>query len=374
MVRPDHVLRGCKRCDYSERLHLPPLSKKIIYLDQFFFSAAFRERDARFLEAAELIKRATANQVLLAPFSSIHEDETHQWRGFDGRNKDDLMQFIKATSRGHEFEPNYSVEHDQILVAFDSFLENGSREFSIDRRLALRSDVDHWEDYFRIDVGGYRGNIELIRDLKNQGIDGLVNDVFPAWRNSTSSFSEHVLVERRDSAKFYLQFYFDYLKRIAAGDYTAMFDSPIASMIVQDMLQVLPKDMEFTDKLTRVKEFFASDHFANAPNEWISPRIFAVLREQVRNGAYQNPEDARKRLFGFMNDVKHISVYSPFVDAMVVDQPMAAILSDGRVNIAQRYGTRIYSLNNWSDLLAWLQSLIDSISPEHQRGLEIAYP
>jgi len=164
------------------------------------------------------------------------------------------------------------------------------------------------------------------------------------------------------------------LKRIAAGDYNAMFDSPIASMIVQDMLQLLPGEMDLIQKLRRVNEFFASDHFANAPNEWISPRIFAVLREQVRNGAYQNPEDSKRRLFGFLNDVKHISVYSPFVDAMVVDQPMAAILGDGRVNIANRYGTQIYSLNNWPDLLSWLQSLIDSMSAEHRRGLEIAYP
>ncbi len=374
MVRPDHVLRGCKRCDHSERIYLPPLSKKIIYLDQFFFSAAFRERDVRFLEAADLIKHATANQVLLAPFSSIHEDETHQWRGFDGRNKEDLMQFIKATSRGHEFEPNYRVEHDQILEAFESFLANKPSDFLIDRRMALRSDVDHWEDYFRIDVGGYRGNIELIRDLKNEGIEGLIDMVFPAWRLSTSTFNEHIEIERRDSAKFYLQFYFDYLKRIAVGDYNAMFDSPIASMIVRDMLQVLPEDMDLLEKLRRVNQFFASDHFASAPNEWISPRIFSVLREQVRNGAYKNPEDAKKRLFGFLNDVKHISVYSPFVDAMVVDQPMAAIVGDGRVNIANRYGTKIFSLNNWPDLLAWLRSLTDSISTEHRRGLEVAYP
>ena len=85
-------------------------------------------------------------------------------------------------------------------------------------------------------------------------------------------------------------------------------------------------------------------------------------------------EDAKKRLFGFLNDVKHISVYSPFVDAMVVDQPMAAIVGDGRVNIANRYGTKIFSLNNWPDLLAWLRSLTDSISTEHRRGLEVAYP
>lgn len=342
MVRPDHVLRGCKHCDYSERLPLPPLSKKIIYLDQFFFSAAFRERDSRFLEAAELIRGATASQVLLAPFSSIHEDETHQWRGFDGRNKEDLMQFIKATSRGHEFEPSYRVEHDQILEAFESFLKGRPSAFHIHRRLALRSDVDHWEDYFRIEVGGYRGDIELIRELKNQSIDSLIDDVFPAWRTSEVSFDEHVEIERRDAARYYLKFYLDYLKRITSGDYNALFDSPIASMIVQDMLHVLPEDMEFSHKIRRIHEFFASDHFANAPNEWISPRIFAVLREQVRNGAYRNPEESKRRLFGFLNDVKHISIYSPFVDAMVVDQPMAAILADGRVNIAGRYDTRVF--------------------------------
>lgn len=374
MVRSDHVLRGCKRCDYSERIYLPPLDKKIIYLDQFFFSAAFRERDARFVEAAELIKRATSDQVLLAPYSSIHEDETHQWRGFDGHSKEDLMQFIKATSRGHEFEPSYSVEHDQILRAFDSFLSNDASDFEIDRRLAIRSDVNHWEDYFRIDVGGYRGNIELIRDLKNQGIDGLVDTVFPAWRASTASFDENVIIELRDAAKFYFKFYFDYLGRIASGDYDAMFDSPIASMVVQDMLQILPDGMEFPEKIKRIGEFFESAYFASAPNEWISVRIFSVLREQVRNGAFSNADEARRRLSGFLNDVKHISVYAPFVDAIVVDQPMAAILRDGRVNIPDRYGTRIYSLSNWQTFIAWLQQLIDSPSPEHKRALALAYP
>lgn len=374
MVRSDHVLRGCKRCDYSERIYLPPLDKKIIYLDQFFFSAAFRERDTRFIEVAELIKRATSDQVLLAPYSSIHEDETHQWRGFDGHSKEDLMQFIKATSRGHEFEPSYSVEHDQLLRAFESFLSNDASDFEIDRRLAIRSEVNHWEDYFRIDVGGYRGNIELIRDLKNQGVSGLVETVFPAWRASTASFDENVQIELRDAAKFYFKFYFDYLRRIAAGDYDAMFDSPIASMIVQDLLQVLPDGMDFPAKIKRIEAFFESAHFANAPNEWISVRIFSVLREQVRNGAFSDADEARRRLSGFLNDVKHISVYAPFVDAIVVDQPMAAILRGGRVNIPARYGTRIFSLSNWEAFIAWLQQLIESPSPEHRQALALAYP
>ena len=374
MVRKDHVLRGCKRCRYSERVLLPPLAKQIIYLDQFFFSTAFREGDSRFLEAAELIKGATAGQVLLAPFSSIHEDETHQWRGYDGRKKEDLMQFIKATSHGHKFEPNYTVEHDQILDAFESFLAGSTSEFVLDRQIALSADVDQWEDYFRIEVGGYRGNIELIRDLKKQGIDVLIDSVFPAWRSSIATFDKNVEIERRESARCYLKLYDDYIKRIDSGDYDALSDSPVESMIVRDMLRSLPDGTDTPEKFRRVNEFFASDHFANAPNGWISSRIFSVLREQVRNGAYRSPEESKRRLFGFPNDVKHISIYAPFVNAIVVDQPMAAILADGRVNVASRYGTRVFSLNNWQELLAWLQSLIDSMSTEHRRGLELAYP
>lgn len=374
MIQSDHILRGCKRCDYSTRIYLPPLNKKIIYLDQFFFSAAFRERDIRFVEAAELIKRATSNQVLVAPYSSIHEDETHQWRGFDGRSKEDLMQFIKATSRGHEFRPHYSVEHDQLLRAFRSFLSNDSNNFKIDRHLALQSDVNHWEDYFRIDVGGYRGNIELIRDLKSQGVNVLVDTVFPAWRKSTASFDENVQIELRDSAKSYFKFFFEYIQRIAVGEYDAIFDSPIASKVVQDMLQVLPDGLELPEKINRIQEFFDSAHFANAPYEWISVRIFTVLREQVRNGAFSDADEARRRLSGFLNDVKHISVYAPFVDAIVVDQSMAAIIRDGRVNITARYGTRIFSLSNWDTFIAWLQELINSPSPEHRRALALAYP
>lgn len=374
MIVRDHVLRGCKACSFSQHVPLPTLSKKIIYLDQFFFSAAFREKDERFVAAAALIKQATANQLLLAPYSSIHEDETHQWRGFNGQTKDELMEFIKATSRGHDFEPAYRVEHDQVLDAFQSFLNGNPSAFSLNQRTALRSDINYWEDYFRIEVGSYRGDIELIRQLKNDSVEELVRSAFPGWRNSHASFDEHVQLEIRDAAKAYIKLYIDYVARIIAGDYDAIFDSPIVSMIVQDMMDVLPGDLELEAKISKIKGFFGSEHFSNIPNEWISARMFAVLRGQVKAGAYANPDEAIRRLSGFFQDVKHISIYAPYVDAIVVDQPMASILNDGRLDVPGRYGTRVYSLNNWGQLIEWLQSLIDSMTAEHKAGLAVAYP
>lgn len=374
MLVRDHVLRGCKSCQYSQRIPLPNLSKKIIYLDQFFFSAAFREKDERFVAAATLIKKATAHQLLLAPYSSVHEDETHQWRGYNGQTKDDLMEFIKATSRGHDFEPAYRIEHDQVLDAFQSFVDGKPSALPLNQKTALRSNIHHWEDYFRIEVGSYCGDIELIRQLKDDSVEELVRTAFPSWRSSNATFDEHVQLEIRDAAKAYIKFYLDYVARIIAGDYNAVFDSPIVSMIVQDMMDLLPRASDTDAKILTIKNFFSSEHFSNIPNEWISARIFAALRGQVKAGAYGNPDDAIRRLSGFFQDVKHISIYAPYVDAIVVDQPMASILNDGRVHISSLYGTRIFSLNNWDQLMNWLQSLIDSMTPEHRHGLALAYP
>lgn len=83
-VRGNHVLRGCKICKYSTNVWLPEVRKNVIYLDQFFFSGAFRAGEKRFLDAAQRIKHLSSLQLLVAPFSSIHEDETHQWREYGG--------------------------------------------------------------------------------------------------------------------------------------------------------------------------------------------------------------------------------------------------------------------------------------------------
>jgi hypothetical protein len=103
------VIQGCMKCKYRQTVWLPEIRKKVLYLDQFFFSHAFKKKDSRFVKAAQWIQRLSALQLLVAPFSSVHEEETHQWRGYDGKKKEDLMEFIKKTSCGHEFKPAYSV-------------------------------------------------------------------------------------------------------------------------------------------------------------------------------------------------------------------------------------------------------------------------
>jgi len=372
-VRGGHVLRGCMSCRFSTTVPLPASCKKILYLDQFFFSGAFREGDPRFTKAAQRIREISALQLLAVPFSSIHEDETHQWRGFNGKSKDDLMEFIKETSRGHRFEPSYDVEETQIVRAFQAFLQRKFPDFELQQREAIPDDIHEWDNYFRIDVGRHINDVELMRELKRESVQSLV-DLFPAWQQSTNTFDQDVAIELREASKNYLNSYLRYAARIATGDFAALLNAPIMATVVESLLQHLPNDMPPDDSLKKIGEFFRSKYFAEIPYQWLSVRVFAVLKDMVKRGAYRNTEEALQRLSGFFQDTTHVSIYAPYCDAFVMDKAMAALVTDRRLALEARFGVKVFSLNNWDEFLAWLDALEAGMSQEHQDGLAAAYP
>jgi hypothetical protein len=367
------LLRGCQRCDYRTSVYLPAIRKQVIYLDQFFFSHAFRGGDARFLEAADRIKRMTHLQLLVSPYSSVHEDETHQWRGYKDKTRDDLMEFIKSTSHGVTFERAYRIERTQVVKAFSAFLSNASVEYALESRDAIRGELDKWDSYFRIDVGTYTRDIELKRRLKTEAVRDLVI-LFDQWAQSTETFEQHVAIEMRDAGRLYVQAYLQMAGRIARGDFTAIIDTPITATVVEHMLELVPASIMGPDRIQRCMDFFNSAYFAKVPNEWISARLFATLRDMVKRGAYSDRDEAKKRLTGIFDDIAHVSMYAPYCDAFVMDTPMAELVRQPTVSLEQRYGVKVFSLRNWDALFAWLDQLAASISDGHRAALAAVYP
>jgi hypothetical protein len=56
-----------------------------------------------------------------------------------------------------------------------------------------------------------------------------------------------------------------------------------------------------------------------------------------------------------------------------MDNPMAEIVGRESVGLADRYGVRVFSRNNWDEFLAWLKDLKGSMSAEHKEGVRVAY-
>lgn len=367
------LLRGCQRCNYKALVPLPPIRKKVIYLDQFFFSHAFRGRDERFMRAAARIKELTHLQLLVSPYSSVHEDETHQWRGHKDKTNDELMEFIKDTARGMKFAPAYQVERAQIVRAFNAYVSNAPFDDPQNRKEAIRGELDQWDNYFRIDVGTYTSDIELKRRLKNESVERLIA-LLDDWERSLETFEQYVAFELRESGKLYLQAFLEMARRVAEGDLLAITDSPIAATVVEHMLQVLPLTVQGGDRIERCIEFFRSPYFASVPSEWISAHLFATLREMVKRGAYSNRDKAKEKIGGIFGDISHISMYAPYCDAFVMDTPMAEIVRQPEVSLKDKYGVKVFSLRNWDELFTWLDDLEAGMSDEHKAAHAAVYP
>lgn len=365
-----YVYRGCKRCQHNQRIKLPQIKKRVIYLDQFFFSHTFRECESQFMEAADRIAKLANLQLLVVPYSSIHEDETHQWE-----KREELFSFIKATARGKEFKDAHSVELNQLVKAFKAWLSGDGSDYRIESQDALDDDIHTWDSYFRIEVGRYMGDIELIRDLKQQSIEGLVN-LFDGWRTSTTTFEEDLLAEYKIAGKGYIDFYLDFVGRLASGDFSAMLDAPIASTVVQTLLAIMPEDIPQEAQLKKCAEFLIlSEHFKRTPCQWIQAHMFATFKHMIKAGSYTNHEKAVSRLSGFFFDVKHIAMYAPYVDAFVMDKPMADLARKPTVDLEGNYGTKIFSRVNWKEFMEWLDQIeTEDMTDTHRTGLKLAYP
>ncbi len=323
-VHGNHASRGCLRCQHWVRLPLVKLRKQIVYLDQSFFSRSFRENDAKFVSAAQRLQEVSLRQAIVIPYSSVHEEETYLWRGAGGKSNADLMHFIKSTTGNHEFEPAYSVQKDQLVKGFIRFISSEPIPTTLDPSDALPRDIHDWNNYIWLDVGSYLGDSEKVRSAKERSAHELLV-LFEKWQATPPHFEEDVDHELRTGAAAYIRLYQEYVDLVANGNVIdAMLNSSVNSSIVETMLHhCFEKSVPMPQRVTKLQAYFASDHYKLAPYQWLSARMFAVLKEKVWQSPPQNKEKAAKRFRSFFHDVDHIATYAPYCDAFFMDNAMA---------------------------------------------------
>lgn len=361
--------RGCLSCRRWDQIPLPQLSKKVLYLDQFFYSHAFRGENKNFVEAKEKIEKLSHDQLLVSPYSDIHEDETHLWKP---DQRDLLWKFIKQTSSGHQFNAEYQVRDKQLHRAFKAFLTNGDASCPIDVSDALPRNINGWDDYVWIDVKSFRKNIIELRKGKSESVSGLL-DLFPKWASRDSTFEADVREEIDASGDGFINSYIDYVKRIADGDYDALWNSPLASRVVEQLMKYGEK-LHPSLRMQRIQSFFSSAYFAGIPSETIAAEFYALLRNKLRDGAYLSKEKSHKRFKGFFFDVRFIATYAPYCDAMVVDTVMHQWATDRLIDLQSRFGTKFFSRSNWHEFIDYLDKIDKSRSPELSEALEWVHP
>jgi hypothetical protein len=340
--------------------------KAILYLDQHFWSLALR-KEPKSDAAMQRIKALLRLQILAAPYSYTHEEETRLW---DGRGEE-LLTFIRTISRGHRFEPYYQVERTQTLRAFQCFLNGLSPTHVVEERDALPQRVHDWDGPFAIYVDRFESVAEVNRrkTFKQLAIEDL-EQTLVHWKLSKRTFEQDVDLELRDSARILTDHFIDKTSRIYAGDMSALIHSPIDADIVGDMLYILQLRPPLLP--IKIRDFFNSQHFAEVPCQQLSARLFAAFKKRVREGAYPDPRKAN--LSGLLFDIQHAATYVPYCDAFFADRFMAGLLKDPKVAAEKTYGCKVFSAAYWPEFLGWLNHIESQMGPEHVEALTWAYP
>ena len=338
------LFRGCCACGLSESVTLPPLQKRIIYLDQNFLSHAFRRQAERFCEAAERIGSLVAKQVIVCPWSEVHQIETHLWRDY---RANELWAFVKRTARGHRFLLPIEILIRQIERLFTAYRQGNRADGSTFCGDAISSRIHEWDDYHWIDVGRPLEDFEAVRTRKKHNAK-MLQEAMIGWSSQESNFEADMLEEATIFAQDLEDRYRQWLLALATGSH----DEAMEMSDLAQVLNVLLLDAgDEPTRMQEVRQFLRSSHFRTAPAVDIASRLFAVLRKLARRG--HRP----KRLSGVLYDIDAIRSFAPYCDAVFVDREMGRWMNDSDAKVGELYGVRIFSVDTWNDFDSYLDDL-----------------
>lgn len=174
-IGPNQMTRRCIKCWFDETTPLPPIRKKLVYLDQFVVSNMMKGLDPDFVpnrddphgefydRLFDRLDRLFKLQLAVCSSSPIH----HRESVVDNRYRK-LQAVYRHFSHGVKFWDPEMIFHRQISRAFTSWREGASEVAPLSRSAVLTGDPDKWCERLRIELNAEMPGLanELRRLLK----------------------------------------------------------------------------------------------------------------------------------------------------------------------------------------------------------------
>lgn len=359
----DVLTRRCVKCRYFDSEALPELDKTVIYLDQFCFSEIHKHRNGQrrsdnlslfWKQASDLLHEAVLAQQAILPHSNIHHDET-----IVSHFSQELKNTQEHVGGDIELLDTDEVQLGQVEVFAKAFVESTQPlpDLTVDR--ILKDNRNDWLPDIRVSVGmdwsSFADSKRLDRAISGKNIERLVKD----WQNKRHGFDEVLEIE----LGAYFQSRIEALawaveklgKEIEADDVFAGVN--FAQSYISRETDILEHyfrkaGVADNDISLKIRDFWQWPKNVEQPFGRMLAYLFASLAEQFKNDRKKIPTA------GFMNDVRAISAYAPYVDAMFVDKECAQLLKHPKCKSDLKYRAKIFSLANREEFLDYLRSLI----------------
>jgi hypothetical protein len=355
----NRVVRRCRKCGLIENEQLPQLSKQVIYLDQFAFSELFKcEAGIRNPEApsgdfwatlSAKVRRVVMLQQAIFPTSDIHSTET-----LVAKNHMELKAAAQRIGGDATLIDTRDVEFMQTFECFEAYREKREPTFdlSVDKVVKGRRNV--WLPAMRIVANtDYSVFADAVRKIVNETADE-VEKLIALWVEKQPIFEqalEHELSSYSFGKKNAWLEQMSQFERLVADDSLDWLNAaghPIMREF-SELRRAFERAGFAEDEACReVIKFWEWEKNREQPHHRVGSYIFAALARKVVAGQ-------KSVTRGFANDVRAISSYSPYIDAMFVDRECAALMSELEPQLKTR--ARIFSMRDRDEFLAYLDEI-----------------
>lgn len=373
-VAGDSVTLRCRKCRYSHSEPLPSLNKKVIYLDQLAISEVFKIKagkrqasagnEAFWIEAERAITQACLLQQVIFPQSDIHRDETAVYS-----HASDLTISHEILAGDVEFVDHHEIQINQSLEFAKAYIQRRAYpepNFDIDE--VLEGERNSWLPLLHITVNmDFSGLATLVRTNRDSAAQEFI-PLYTAWMEKKPSFDDVLQLELKNTAGAKIGALKAVQERrqsaIATGDLFNLLEGTSRSVVREfNQLRRLFEESGVSQKDSpqEVKKFWEWEGSEFLPDHRISCYLFAAIARKLASGQKKMPSR------GMMNDIRAVSAYGPYVDAMFIDNECAAYLSESPLNKDLKMRARIFSQNSGAAFIGYLES-IASETPDEIRS------
>ena len=363
--------KRCTNCRATERVLLPELNKKAIYLDQFMFSTIYnvenkgnlqKGHEAFAKEVHRLLRRCVLLQQVFLPDSDIHHDETTVFRNSVG-----LRSSYEFFGGGISLMDSHDIKLRQNIQFAKAYFDDTEPVVTFDIDEITRDRRNVWLPQMHVSVPiDYSQFADHIRNVRSEVYD-LIKDIAENWFKKKVSFENILEDEFLAIGRVKIQ---EFLKWCHKGlnpdpnDLQALienFNKPIYREYFGLCRLLKNRGVDDEDlQFSEIMKFWDWDRQREIPHERISAYLFAAVARRVAAG--------EKKIIdrGLINDVRTISIYTPYVDALFIDKKCAALLKEEPLKSELNYKARVFSLGDTDEFLEYLRE-IESQTPNDVR-------
>jgi hypothetical protein len=392
-ISKDSYSRRCRDCWHLvKRNPLPPVRKKILYLDQYVVSNLMKldnptlQRTDKLAanpfwqELRDLLTKLRDLQLIVCPDSASHVSES-RISPFNA----ELKKTYEHLSGGITFNSFNEISNSQIGELARAWSEQREPVFNFDPCGVLSDDPNKWNERFYITFHDnpfvIPANIKATRAMMHAHVAHLFHDVwsqekrsFQYWydlerRGFQGYLGQAVVKARRERTEAMLAFRpgvepsLEALSKVLGSPEEALCEG------LRHIMRFPGTGGERTPKEVAAleKSFGEANRIAEAPFVKLQAMMFAAIAMLAAGGKKEPPNE------GMTTDIETVAHLLPYCDAMFMDNECRSLLLNVPLALRPPEASRVYSLNSRAEFLEYLHSLRADLTPEHIQALRDVY-